>query len=47
LRSGRPRPRSEHWRDIEQELARQIRTGRFSDYDGLFRFASDVEKAAI
>jgi len=45
LRSGRPRPRSGRWREIERELAQQIRNGQFSDHAGLFRFAPDVEQA--
>jgi len=50
LAAGRPRPRSARWRDIEQEIARRIRDGKFTDAPGLFRFverSEDARKAAV
>jgi ABC-type glycerol-3-phosphate transport system substrate-binding protein/pimeloyl-ACP methyl ester carboxylesterase len=46
LADGQPRPRTARWRDIEKELARQIRNGEFEDRKPLFRFIGDV-KAAV
>ena len=43
LASGKPRPRSMRWRDIEKELARQIRNGEFASREGLFRFVDDTK----
>src|SRR5262249_23553610 len=45
LAAGRPRPRSPRWRDIEREIALQIRAGNFTDKPGLFRFVEVVEDA--
>ena len=45
LASAHPRPRSMRWRNVEKELARQIRNAEFADSDGLFRFVEDTQSA--
>jgi ABC-type glycerol-3-phosphate transport system substrate-binding protein len=42
LADAKPRPRSARWRDIEKELAKQIRNHEFADCDGLFRFEETI-----